>query len=223
MLLLIFHEYFYNNQGMIKKPIGTQILISGSNSFASRLQSTKAEQRSSPIVNSIPAVSDSSSSSGKESTCHGCHKSGHFIGQCPECYRCQTCHKHHHKSKGCPLSQANQSSTAAAAAEVDALGDNHATRDQQFFYDTPTTKNRINSGGTKGPNPSPSAAERSIGSGSQAPSRNTTNESAIYPYNNQQVTQQHARQEQGHITHTVTHTVIEVSILSPFMDLKPKT
>ena len=174
-----------------------------------------------------------------ENTCHGCHKSGHYISKCAECYKCQYCYKHHVKGKSCPSNHLSgeavyisaHSASIAADASIpsrisDPSNEKQRSREFHFSYDTPPDRLGTNHGddrsakrGTHGS--SPLQIDRNPYSNlSSPPNSSSFNRSLASQYQHslpllppqQKQRQQHTYQAEGVVTHTLTHTVIEVQI-----------
>ena len=173
-----------------------------------------------------------------ESVCHGCHKAGHFIGSCPECYKCQHCYKHHVRGKSCSSKyysgvgssidarMAPIASVAPVPARIPATSsENLKPRELHLSYETPLTK----SGAKHDSNNSSSCMSRSsplqtdrsaYAKISDPPLGNRFHRSLAPQYQQSQPQppgqqqqkqwEQHTLQVEGHVTHTLTHTVTEV-------------
>lgn len=139
-----------------------------------------------------------------EVRCHGCHKYGHFFMDCPNCYKCGLCNKHHLNGSPCS-SKALSSSPSSANYDERGLG---------------APFKEINKSPSSFPTPGPTtksyeAIQGSYGSFSYPPPAT----SAVVTPRRPLMSQHHLQQQQysipgdGHVTHTVTRTITEVSIL----------
>lgn len=156
--------------------------------------------------NRAPVLADETQSYESGVRCHGCHRYGHFVMDCDACYKCSRCGKHHLNGNPCPsntfVGDAGKSVLRSASRSVE-RGDKDSHREYPVSQEHHTSA-RI---------------DDDLNLYDRFPYHIPDGVSITAPHNSQ--TTLRSRQIDGHVTHTVTHTVIEVC--SQFLNISVLT
>jgi hypothetical protein len=155
-----------------------------------------------PSNSRAPVLADEIQSYESGIRCHGCHLYGHFVMDCDACYKCNRCGKHHLNGNPCPsntfVGNAGKSDLRSPSSSIE-RGDKDSHREHPVSQERHQLA-RIEDDFSNNEGP-PNPYDRfpyHIPDGDL----DTAPQSA-------QITMR-SRQIDGHVTHTVTHTVIEV-------------
>jgi hypothetical protein len=155
-----------------------------------------------PSNSCAPVLPDETRSYDSGIRCHGCHLYGHFVMDCDACYKCSRCGKHHLNGSPCPsntlVGDAGKSDMWSPSSSVES-GD----KDSHRGYPVSPVRHQLariddeflNNEGPQNPY-------------DRFPYHIPDGASVAAPENSQ-ITMR-SRQIDGHVTHTVTRTVIEV-------------
>lgn len=160
------------------------------------------QKESFPANSHVPVLINETQSYESGIRCHGCHRYGHFVIDCKDCYKCNRCGKHHLNGNPCSsnafIGDAGKSDLFSPSGSVDG-GDRGGRRGNPVAEERhPFASIDGDYKNNEGPANPYSCFPYHIPDGV----------SATAPHNFQ--TEMHSRQIDGHVTHTVTHTVIEV-------------
>ena len=137
--------------------------------------------------------------------CHGCHKYGHFVMDCPNCYKCGLCNKHHLNGSPCSSKTTSSSSSSANYEERGISTPSRETNQSPSSFPTPgpSKKNYEAIQGSYGLSTYPPPAMSAV----------VTPRRPLMSQHHMQQQQQYSVPGEGHVTHTVTRTITEVSTL----------
>jgi hypothetical protein len=150
-----------------------------------------------PSYSHVPVLADEIQSYESGIRCHGCHLYGHFVMDCDACYKCNRCGKHHLNGNPCPsntfIGNAGKSNLRSPSNSIE-RGDKEIHREHLVSQERhKLARIEDNFSNYEGP-PNPYHIPDGV---------------LVTPPQSTQITMR-SRQIDGHVTHTVTHTVIEV-------------